>query len=101
MVRRDAVAPLEVSAPVTCRTRPPHASSSVEIVSLGTTVDIDGQTGVTIDSKVNDVALTGATNYWPDVFSVDATTDIDGNAATTVAATALRVSIDNHSPNSP
>ena len=31
-------------------------------------------------------ALTGATNYWPDVFSVDATTDIDGNAATTVAA---------------
>ena len=26
-------------------------------------------------------ALTGATNYWPDVFSVDATTDIDGNAS--------------------
>ena len=36
-------------------------------------------------------ALTGATNYWPDVFSVDATTDIDGNAATTVAATTLPV----------
>ena len=36
-------------------------------------------------------ALTGATNYWPDVFSVDATTDIDGNAATAVAATALPV----------
>ena len=36
-------------------------------------------------------ALTGATNYWPDVFSVDATTDIDGNAATTVTATALPV----------
>ena len=36
-------------------------------------------------------ALTGATNYWPDVFSVDTTTDIDGNAATTVAATALPV----------
>ena len=34
-------------------------------------------------------ALTGATNYWPDEFSVDATIDIDGNAATTVAATAL------------
>ena len=36
-------------------------------------------------------AVTGATNYWHDIFSVDATTDIDGNAATTVAATALPV----------